>query len=312
MSEDYIDPGYMLDDDAGGETPDESVLITPATSVSFKATRTTSIDLRPAWNAQPPRSNPGGFTSITGTICHFVGAGRGYVLPESADHERCRAQVRGIQSHAFTIQGMSDIHYNAMVCVHGVVFEGRVTGTRSGANGTAASNATEPAVCVLLGVDDQPTARMLEGVRYFHRLVEQRVGRSLVMRPHQAVVSTSCAGSHMNSWIASGGWRTDDPIIPDPPPTPDPPAPPVQEDTIVIVIAHPAGANARFLATSDGKGFISSMTWIPNEEAMARLTPHYPIVEIEADACRNIGLIGPVPTGDGLRQWSAADFLNAS
>lgn len=80
----------------------------------------------------------------------------------------------------------------------------------------------------------------------------------------------------------------------------------------MIVIAHPAGSNARFLATADARGFISAMTWIPDEAALARLTPHYPVVTIDADAPRNIGLIGPVPTGDGLRAWSPADFLNAS
>lgn len=308
MTDDPYPLGTIPDDTAGGETPGAEPVDT-ATTVTLTARTGWPVDRRPDWRAQPPRSNPGGFTALEGTVLHFVGAGRGYVLPESADHERCRAQVRSVQAHALSLPEMSDIHYNAMVCVHGVVLEGRIVGVRSGANGTAASNRVHPAVCALLGVDDPPTDRMLAGIAWFHAEVERRAGRTLDMFRHGQIVATSCPGSPLGRWVDAGGYRTTPTPTPDP--DPDPTPDPTPEDSTVLVIAHPAGSNARFLATSDGRGFIASMTWIPNEDAMARLTPHYPVVTIDADAPRNIGLIGPVPTGDALREWSAADFLNA-
>lgn len=80
----------------------------------------------------------------------------------------------------------------------------------------------------------------------------------------------------------------------------------------MIVIVAPKGTNARFLATSDGKGFISSMTWIAEEARAKRLAAYYPEQVVDVASCRDIGLIGPVPHGDTLRDWTIDDFLNAS
>jgi hypothetical protein len=263
---------------------------------------------RPDWDALPPKSNPGSFTDLVATVCHYTAANKGYAVPESGDHSKCVAQVQSIQRQHQAISDQSDIEYNALTCNHGYLFEGRVLGYKGGANGTADSNKTMPSICCLLGVDDQPSDAMLNAVAWFHSRVEAQAGHKLEMKKHMEIVSTSCPGVPMSALIDDEFYRDliDGGTSPQPP-TP----PPSQEDSVAIVIAAPAGANARFLATADGKGFISSMTWIPDEASMARLVPHYPVVETEADAPRNIGLIGPVPTGDALRNWSIDDFLNA-
>lgn len=85
----------------------------------------------------------------------------------------------------------------------------------------------------------------------------------------------------------------------------------VKVTDVAFVIAAPEGANARFLATSDSRGFIGSMAWIDNEVDYRRLIGYYPEVKIEANAPKNIALIGPLPKGDTLRNWTWDDFLNA-
>ena len=76
---------------------------------------------RAQWGARPPRNrtplNP------TGATAHWEGPHMG-VFP----HTACPSKVRGIQAFHMDSRGWSDIAYNAIVCPHGYVFEGRGPG----------------------------------------------------------------------------------------------------------------------------------------------------------------------------------------
>lgn len=165
------------------------------------------IDWRPDWNAMQPKSNPGGFTALDNTVCHYTANNHGYAIEEYEDHSLCRNQVRSIQSYHQSIPEQSDIEYNALACNHGVLFEGRVLGYKGGANGSADSNKRMPSVCVLLGVNDRPSNAMLNAVAYFHWKVEQRAGRQLVMLGHRQVYATSCPGDIMFDYVANEYYR---------------------------------------------------------------------------------------------------------
>ena len=177
------------------------------------------LEYREDWGALPPKSNPGGFTALNATVCHYTAANPGYAVPVSGDHERCRDQVRSIQRQHQSISNQSDIEYNALACMHGTLFQGRAAGIKGGANGTADSNATMPSVCCLLGVDDRPSDGMLAAVGWFHQRVEELAGHGLDMRKHSEIVSTSCPGRPMSTWVDSDAWASP-PVQPQP--TPDP------------------------------------------------------------------------------------------
>lgn len=180
------------------------------------------LAFRADWNALPPKSNPGGFSSYDATVCHYTAANKGYAVPESGDHSRCVSQVQSIQRQHQAIANQSDIEYNALACNHGVLFEGRVKGYKGGANGTASSNATMPSICCLLGVGDQPSDKMLNAVAWFHSRVESIAGRLLEMKKHKDIYATSCPGDPMSALIDQRFYRT---LIDDGSPVPQPPTP---------------------------------------------------------------------------------------
>jgi hypothetical protein len=177
------------------------------------------IEMREDWGALPPKGNPGGFTALNATVCHYTAANYGYAVPQTGDHERCRDQVRSIQRQHQGIPDQSDIEYNALTCNHGVLFQGRASGIKGGANGTADSNKTMPSICCLLGVDDEPSDAMLNAVGWFHANVEAKAGRTLPMKKHMDIYATSCPGKPMSAWVDAEGYRSDEPT---PIPTPDP------------------------------------------------------------------------------------------
>ena len=165
------------------------------------------IEYRSDWGALPKKSNPGGFTDLTATVCHYTAANPGYAVQEWESHEECREQVRAIQRQHQAITNQSDIEYNALCCNHGTLFEGRELGIKGGANGNADSNATMPSCCCLLGVDDQPSDKLLNAISWFHMRVEQRAGRKLEMFEHGDIYNTSCPGNPMAEFVQNDVYR---------------------------------------------------------------------------------------------------------
>lgn len=213
------------------------------------------VDTREDWGAKPPKSNPGGFASLDATVCHYTAANKGYMVELHEDHEICRSQVRSIQVQHQNDSSQSDISYNALVCGHGVLFEGRVLGYKGGANGTGDTNLRMPSICALVGVDDIPTDEMLYTIQVFHAAVEQKSGRFLDMMKHKEIVSTSCPGDFLSDWVDTGKFRLDEPI---PEPTPPTPIPTPGEDDMpapdVVRLSEPYGGqpeNAIFICSPD-------------------------------------------------------------
>lgn len=224
-------------------------------------------------------------------------------------------------------QGWSDIPYNIGVFpFSGNVYEARGWRAKSGA--TAGQNEDSKAVCML--GNNVPTAGgfaialnnaalvMVWGVLLGELVkVPQVLGHWENPKHYKA---TTCPGFVDMNW-----YRTElfgpklrkafniTPPAPVPEPTPIPvPTPPVMEGDVEFVLVIPEMSNARFFALRDkGTGFIFSMGWIDTEAKYNDMKNYYKEVRIEKGAENHILLIGPVPRGDTLRNWSISDFLNA-
>ena len=166
---------------------------------------------RGEWGARPPRNT----SSITprGVAVHWEGPHMG-----SFDHGQCADKVRGIQAFHMDRNGWADIAYNALVCPHGAVFEGRGRGIRSAANGTNAANSAFVAVCFLSGQGDPFTAEAATGVNDAADWLGVGAGSWTGHRDH---FGTACPGDEIYNWVQSGHPRGAG-APPAPRPTPEP------------------------------------------------------------------------------------------
>lgn len=212
-----------------------------------------TYESREAWGAKPPKSNPGPFTDLVATVMHYTANAQGYAVPGSGDHERCRNQVRGIQNYHQSIPDQSDIEYSHLGCNHGVVFQGRATGIKTGANGSAETNRTMPSFCMLMGVGDRPSEALYEAAGWWHAQIEARAGHTLEMKGHRDIYSTSCPGDAIYPWVTSGGYRKS------PPPPPN-----TGEDVMHFIGAY---QNAQWIIAGD----LSSRTVIASEADLQAL-----------------------------------------
>lgn len=257
------------------------------------------VERRDVWGALPPKSNPGGFEDLTGTVCHYTAAGAGYMVEPHEPHDWCREQVRSIQRQHQADPQQSDISYNALACSHGVAFEGRVLGYRGGANGDGWSNRNEPSICALIGVGDSPPESLLAVLRAFHAAVEARAGRELVMVKHSERTATSCPGPVLSPWVDAGGYRSTAPVpIPPPPSEDDMPAPDVVQlssprgplPTGAVVIADPTHQTHRWVTSP------AELDQLRATFARRGWTFPDPIPPIPGDWLAQYGvLIGPTP-----------------
>lgn len=86
------------------------------------------------------------------------------------------------------------------------------------------------------------------------------------------------------------------------------PAPPVQEDELVLTIFTIREAGAAFLGfTWHGLG--QQIEWLDTQAKLDTYrAQHCAELTIGLGDCRNLYLLGPVPSGDHKHNWSAADF----
>ncbi|MEH0547277.1 peptidoglycan-binding protein [Streptomyces sp. B21-105] len=168
---------------------------------------------RAAWGARPPRYALVYIASTQGVKIHYEGTYVPKSLAAADAHGSCAGHVRDIQaSHlANTREDYSDIAYNAMVCPHGYVFEGRGVHYKTGANGDQALNAKDYAVCAMLGDSGlvQPPAAMLDGladaIGWFRS--GGAAGREIL--GHRDGYATSCPGDPLYAWLHAGAHRPD-------------------------------------------------------------------------------------------------------
>lgn len=150
-------------------------------------------------------------TPTYGSTVHWEGPHMG-----PFGHEQCAAKVRGIQNFHMDTRGWQDVAYTALVCPHGLVFEGRWVGTRTAANGTTAGNDQAYAVCYLGGVDDPFTTAAQRGVRVVLDWLDQHGGAGPGRNCHRDWKPTQCPGDAICTWVRAGH----------PVPVPTPPVPP--------------------------------------------------------------------------------------
>jgi len=175
-----------------------------------------SIVTRSGWGARAPKARTS-LRTAEGNTGHWEGPGMG-----TYSHDKCSGLVQQIQRFHMDTRGWFDIAYNSVVCRHGVIYQGRWLGVRSGANGTNAGNASSYAHCVLMGVGDKLTPEAKVGLR---RVFDVFRGAGAGPRnwSHRDWKPTQCAGDEITAFIRAG--------LPIPTSTPAPPqvlpAPPV-------------------------------------------------------------------------------------
>jgi hypothetical protein len=136
----------------------------------------------------------------------------------SFGHDQCPGKVRGIQAFHMDKNNWADVAYNALVCPHGHVFEGRGRGIRSAANGTDPANSSFAAVCYLGGQGDPFTPEAASGVNDAAEWLGVAGGSWTGHRDHFATV---CPGDEIYNWVRSGHPRGSG-APPAPRPVPEP------------------------------------------------------------------------------------------
>ncbi|MFJ6617577.1 peptidoglycan-binding protein [Kitasatospora sp. NPDC091335] len=178
---------------------------------------------RADWGAQPSKYKLVAIAGTDGVKIHYEGT---EVPPALADdHERCAPRMRALQaSHlADTTEDYSDIAYNAVVCPHGFLYEGRGAHRRTGANGNPILNGRHYAVCAMLGSKGltEPSAAQLGGLRDAIEWLRAEGGAGAEILGHRDGYATSCPGGPLYAWVRAGAPRPDG-SGPAPQPTPAP------------------------------------------------------------------------------------------
>lgn len=138
------------------------------------------------------------FVPDFGTTEHYEGVNLG-----DYPHTSCDSKVRGIQSYHMDAKNWVDVAYNALVCRHGLIYEGRPIGVRTAANGTNEGNDSAHAVCGLFGPTDSITADMLEGMAIASAWLNQPTAYGDGINGHRDWKSTTCPDDDLYAQL---GW----------------------------------------------------------------------------------------------------------
>ncbi|WP_167163041.1 peptidoglycan-binding protein [Streptomyces sp. MBT27] len=166
---------------------------------------------RSAWGARPSRYALAYIGSTRGVKVHYEGSPVPAALARPENHGQCAGRVRDIQaSHlANRDEDYSDIAYNAMVCPHGYVYEGRGAHRKTGANGNQSLNQAHYAVCAMVGDSGltNPTDAQLNGVRDAIEWLRSSGGAGSEIKGHRDGYATSCPGGPLYAWVQRGAPR---------------------------------------------------------------------------------------------------------
>lgn len=176
-----------------------------------------SVLNRAQWGAAAPQGNltPWPDHQPSGHTLHWEGAGG------NSDHGQCAGEVRSIQRYHFST-GYSDIAYNWIVCVHGVIFEGRPVGHAQSA-AQRSGNPLRVAICYMAGprFTFSPAAQAA-----FHWLITVwdpagSRGKAIGHRDEPSC-STSCPGPEIEGDVSKLATAVSPHPVPSPPPPPLP------------------------------------------------------------------------------------------
>lgn len=185
---------------------------------------TTQLVTRAEWGARPrvcsaPIPEEDGITVHYGGPSPWTGSTINRSTPErfqaTADHRRCASIWRAYQAFHLDNRGWCDIAYTSGVCPHGVRFEGRGPGLRTGAQGTNDGNRRSYATCYIAGEGDPLTA----AAKLAFLDEDARLGGALRWG-HRDWHSTACPGEPLYRWKLAGFPR---PGGAQPPPNHPPP-----------------------------------------------------------------------------------------
>lgn len=148
-----------------------------------------------------PRTHPIGATR--GITAHWEG-------PRMGDfpHSSCPRKVRTIERFHEMTRGWADLAYNAMVCPHGVIYEGRGPGVRSAANGNSADNDDWYAVCYLGGQGDGFTEAGKRGFLDSFDWLTREGNAGPARNGHRDHKATACPGDEIYRWVHSDAARS--------------------------------------------------------------------------------------------------------
>jgi hypothetical protein len=125
-------------------------------------------------------------------------------------HSKCADKVRVIQRFHIVTRGWADIAYNAVVCPHGSVFEGRGLHTTSAANGDTVPNDTHYAVCYLGGENDPFTDAGKQGFHDAVQWLRTEGDAGPEVNGHRDHKSTACPGDAIYAWLRSHNFNLED------------------------------------------------------------------------------------------------------
>ena len=175
-------------------------------------------DTRAAWGAAPP----------SGTIYKVTLAEKDCLLAHYIDgnvlgyadnpHTDCLKKVKSFQAfHMGSSRGWSDIGYNALICQHGRLIEGRGLLTV----GAQCPNYNRRGIGVqfMVGGTEVPTDAAYARFAKLRAELTRERGTAQRLMGHRDGVATSCPGSVIYAWIQKGAIS---PSVPTPTPAPTP------------------------------------------------------------------------------------------
>lgn len=159
---------------------------------------------RAEWGAAAPKAKtPLAPSQLKGVCVHWFGS------PKAAtSHRGCASLLRSVQSSHMsnTAEGYVDIAYSHAVCPHGVKYELRGFGVRSGANGTSFANSNYAAVVYMAGTGDVFTAEAKKGMRELIQAWRAK-GAGTDVKPHGYFTGSTCPGPSVKAWLDGKGYE---------------------------------------------------------------------------------------------------------
>ncbi|MGW1271271.1 peptidoglycan-binding protein [Streptomyces sp. NPDC002491] len=168
---------------------------------------------RSAWGAKPSKYDLVYISSTLGVKVHYEGTYLAKSLAAADAHGSCAGHMRDIQaSHlANTREDYSDVAYNAVVCPHGYIYEGRGLHRKTGANGNQTLNAQDYSVCAMVGSSGLvvPTDAQLDGIVDAIQWLRNGGDAGNRVRGHRDGYATECPGDPLYAWVMAGAQRPD-------------------------------------------------------------------------------------------------------
>jgi hypothetical protein len=165
-------------------------------------------------------------------------------------------------------------------------------------------------ISVLIIVDNQDAANAAQVAACNWLLDEfekQKDNALLKLKYHGMGQSTSCAGTGIINQIKAGtiAFGKSQPPVPQP-------KPPSQgdDDDMATTLFRPANCRAQFIGQTDKHGNTPTLVWVDGQRANAYLANGC-LTDDRKDFSGfvNCVLLGPLPTGDDMHQWTGAEFF---